>query len=538
MMSVTFIGDSSYNTGKSGNMTTFLGVSPDGKGWLDDVNGQLVLHLSGTGYEMGYQHGFLLKDEVKRSINAWVYDGKESTGNPPSSLMDFYKSVEPYIPQRFKDEMKGIADGADVPLVDVQAANVKPDFKYFSCRQIACWENATADGNLYYARSLGFPLDNRDHNSGVALQDQSLVMVVKPDGYYPFVNFGWPSVVGSLTGMNSKGIALGINDCKTNDINQKGIPRPLKLRMVLEEASSLSEGLNILRDNNIVGWLMTLCDGNIPEAYGVEITGSLFYAGPWDDPVEYYNDPSWTMKYEPLEDTIMRFAHRPRNATIANTMFDDDGTPIGLKPNDERYQSHADVLKENYGKIDLNILENMMKNNDLNDPVGEELHQVFLCPSTLDIRVTNAVGSTSSKYLGSYHFNLWELLNETPLVSKPKNMPDVSIERPLGGSSILRIQHKIIIRGRTDSDNKVDKVYVKVDDNDYVLAEGTESWSKTVDSSNWEPKSCHRIKALVVDENGYGDIDIIGVWKFGVLDYLDYLVEQFLDRLGISLPNF
>jgi len=49
MMSVTFIGDSSYNTGKSGNMTTFLGVSPDGKGWLDDVNGQLVLHLSGTG---------------------------------------------------------------------------------------------------------------------------------------------------------------------------------------------------------------------------------------------------------------------------------------------------------------------------------------------------------------------------------------------------------------------------------------------------------------------------------------------------------
>ncbi|HEY1066008.1 MAG TPA: hypothetical protein VGE52_07855, partial [Pirellulales bacterium] len=33
-----------------------------GKGWLERVDGLLVLHVEGTPYEMGYQHGRLLKD--------------------------------------------------------------------------------------------------------------------------------------------------------------------------------------------------------------------------------------------------------------------------------------------------------------------------------------------------------------------------------------------------------------------------------------------------------------------------------------------
>ena len=32
-----------------------------GAGWLERVDGQLVLHVKGTPYEMGYQHGALLK---------------------------------------------------------------------------------------------------------------------------------------------------------------------------------------------------------------------------------------------------------------------------------------------------------------------------------------------------------------------------------------------------------------------------------------------------------------------------------------------
>ena len=46
-------------------------------GWLDERNGIKILHLNGSYYEMGYQHGFLLKDDIHTNFNAfcnWAAD--------------------------------------------------------------------------------------------------------------------------------------------------------------------------------------------------------------------------------------------------------------------------------------------------------------------------------------------------------------------------------------------------------------------------------------------------------------------------------
>ena len=39
-----------------------------GDGWLETIDGYAVLHLKGTPYEMGYQHGALLKESVKENL--------------------------------------------------------------------------------------------------------------------------------------------------------------------------------------------------------------------------------------------------------------------------------------------------------------------------------------------------------------------------------------------------------------------------------------------------------------------------------------
>ncbi|MDP7254431.1 MAG: peptidase C45, partial [Planctomycetota bacterium] len=39
-----------------------------GKGFVETVNGCTVLHLKGTPYEMGFQHGALLEEDVKASF--------------------------------------------------------------------------------------------------------------------------------------------------------------------------------------------------------------------------------------------------------------------------------------------------------------------------------------------------------------------------------------------------------------------------------------------------------------------------------------
>ena len=40
-----------------------------GEGWLEEINGYPVLHLKGTPYEMGYQHGALLKESVTQNMD-------------------------------------------------------------------------------------------------------------------------------------------------------------------------------------------------------------------------------------------------------------------------------------------------------------------------------------------------------------------------------------------------------------------------------------------------------------------------------------
>ena len=49
------------------NNSCEITVSLNG-GWLEEQNGVKILHLNGSYYDMGYQHGFLLKDEIQECM--------------------------------------------------------------------------------------------------------------------------------------------------------------------------------------------------------------------------------------------------------------------------------------------------------------------------------------------------------------------------------------------------------------------------------------------------------------------------------------
>jgi len=49
-----------------------------GAGFLEDDNGYRVLHLKGTPYEMGYQQGALLRDDIRENVRyLFEVKGKE-----------------------------------------------------------------------------------------------------------------------------------------------------------------------------------------------------------------------------------------------------------------------------------------------------------------------------------------------------------------------------------------------------------------------------------------------------------------------------
>jgi len=67
-----------------------------------------------------------------------------------------YQIALPYIPQRFIDEVKGIADGSN-GLVSEQLLiriNMVPELTQAACTIFGAFGSATADGKLYHLRAL------------------------------------------------------------------------------------------------------------------------------------------------------------------------------------------------------------------------------------------------------------------------------------------------------------------------------------------------------------------------------------------------
>ncbi|HEV3006577.1 MAG TPA: hypothetical protein VGX78_19055, partial [Pirellulales bacterium] len=46
-----------------------------GEGFLEEVDGYRVLHVKGSAYDMGYQHGALLKDHIRENMH-YLFDVK------------------------------------------------------------------------------------------------------------------------------------------------------------------------------------------------------------------------------------------------------------------------------------------------------------------------------------------------------------------------------------------------------------------------------------------------------------------------------
>ncbi len=42
-------------------------------GWVEERDNITILHVSGSHYEMGFQHGYLLQEEVQQNIRAFLH---------------------------------------------------------------------------------------------------------------------------------------------------------------------------------------------------------------------------------------------------------------------------------------------------------------------------------------------------------------------------------------------------------------------------------------------------------------------------------
>jgi hypothetical protein len=246
-----------------------------GKGWLERIDGYPVLHVEGTPYEMGWQQGSLFREECLALLRRLL------TERPGEPTIDFlgqkigardaialiWKIQERFVPPRFIEEMRGLADALGVPEEDVFHANLIPEL--FHCSGFALRSVLTEEGALLHGRVL-------DYGTDLGLQEHAVLILAKPEGRLPFANVSYAGFLGSVTGMNARQISVG--EMGGGGLGKwMGTPMSFLVRRVLEEAQSLEEALAIFREaKRTCEYFYVVGDGEADDAAGVDGSADRF----------------------------------------------------------------------------------------------------------------------------------------------------------------------------------------------------------------------------------------------------------------------
>lgn len=404
----------------------------EGPAFLEEIRGQFVLHLKGTPYEMGLQHGRLLRQETAEDMTAYVDDFALKSGNTMESLMAMWKEAEPHVPQKFKDELRGLAEGAQLPLDRVIAAHILPE-KYH-CSGYATWGKGTRDGKLYHYRSLDYGCHIGEKK---CIQENACLILREPVGEVASAVVGWAGTIGCVSGMNAAGISVGEMGSSSDDESFAGVPMWFLLRDVLDRSKTLDEALAIMRTGpRTCGYNFIFTDGKIPRGVALEVTRSkmaVFEAGDKAEDLP----PHWSLPHG-----VRRVNHfiSPELATTQRKVYSpvesESGSWMG-------YEAIGKYAEEHDGLFDADGMVSLCR---LYPPSHDCLHQAVFSPTDGRLWVANAVNPSKAEYYGAqnqtfYPYDLGVLLRTNP-VDLPK-APAVAQEppsgtAPVGGADVVR----------------------------------------------------------------------------------------------------
>lgn len=201
-----------------------------------------ILTLSGTPYEIGFQHGLQCKEMIREFYegiiavhlrNIPVQCDKNKLLALTDRNLPFLEAFSPDLVQ----EMQGIADGAGLLFRDILFLNsfleledIRPlknagralDNELWGCTSFNVKASATADGKNYLGQTFDMERYYERYNV--------LLKINYPDGHKELV-YSVAGVLG-MNGMNNKGVAIVINKLVSTDLRM-GVIYPFIIRTAL-----------------------------------------------------------------------------------------------------------------------------------------------------------------------------------------------------------------------------------------------------------------------------------------------------------------
>ncbi len=401
---------------------------------------------------MGYQHGALLKREIRNGPLAFfqtIIDdlvAKSSLNRWPgfvSSIAKRYlrkRVIQPIVanlPDDCREELEGLAAGAQLELDPLLEAFITPDLtsylvgKFYAKREVRAHDGAALGDSP--AKEVPHRIDrDRDRNLGFAFGCTSLVATgaATSDGklvharnmdfmginywepyqtviyYHPedkkrFVSVSAAGVpFACLSAMNEDGLCYALHQNYSNDIGLDGPPVLTLGALVIRNAATIPEALEVLRANPPnAGWTVGLSDSNAtpphPFAVAVELSANKMQVRECsDDTIVVAN--TYTTPTLQATEVVMN------ESLIANSHT--------------RFHSMTELARAHYGEIDAALAAaflgdhfdpHLHKTRSIGDMVVQllNLQAVVLCPEDRLLYVANGRAPVCNSDYIPFHFD-------------------------------------------------------------------------------------------------------------------------------------
>jgi isopenicillin-N N-acyltransferase-like protein len=241
-------------------------IAPDfytlDQNWIKkSETGLWEIYIEGDGFERGVIEGKLNKELAEKQEIAFVNQIKKMI--PSQGMLNYLKffisffnrNLDQYIPEEYKEEIYGESLYASDQF-DFIAPNYYRMLNYHAahdighalqdknmtvgCTAFGVWGNKSSDSTLLIGRNFDFYV-------GDEFAENKLINFIKPSKGYKLMMISWAGMIGTVSGMNEKGLTVTINAAKSEIPTSAATPISLVAREILQYAKNIDEAVAIAK---------------------------------------------------------------------------------------------------------------------------------------------------------------------------------------------------------------------------------------------------------------------------------------------------